>query len=88
MFIVTTHPSLPKLLEERNKNMSLLKELEKALCARSYKHAAPNGDQAPRISSNTSENSYTPLRPTIQPAATSAPAAKPSRERAVWVNVI
>src|SRR6185503_9097518 len=41
-----------------------------------------------RMSSSTSANSYIPLRPTIQRAATRAPAANPSRDRAACVNVL
>src|SRR2546427_5533933 len=43
---------------------------------------------ASRISSSTSAKANTPRRPGSQRAAASAPAAKPSRERAVWTRVI
>src|SRR5688572_24747945 len=45
-----------------------------------------HGDLRFRISSINSVNSNVPVRPTIQCAATSAPAANPCRERAVCVS--
>src|SRR5207249_5269126 len=41
-----------------------------------------------RMSSSTSVNAYIPRRPTIHRAASSAPTAKPARDRAVWTNSI
>src|SRR5207249_4671641 len=41
-----------------------------------------------RRSCSTSAKAYIPRRPTIHRAASSAPAAKPARDRAVWTNNI
>ena len=48
----------------------------------------PGSGSSARMSSSTSAKAYTPRRPTIQRAASSAPAAKPARDRAVCTNRI